>query len=58
MKRVQNNSLQAFTVYFSSETGAQEVIIKPGQSKVVPENYITEQVRNLVKRRLFKVTNA
>ena len=51
MKRVQNNSLQAFTVYFNSESGAQEVIIKPGQSKVVPENYITEQVRNLVKFR-------
>jgi len=58
MKLIKNDSLQAFSVYFMTEEGAKEKRLKPGQSIVVPENYITEQLRTLQRRRLFKITNA
>jgi hypothetical protein len=58
MKLVKNDSLQAFTVFFNTENGCLEKSLKPGESIVVPDNYITEQIENLFKRRIFKITNA
>ena len=57
MKVVKNDSLQAFSVYFMTERGAKERWMRPGESVVVPEHYITEQLKTLQRRRLFKITN-
>jgi len=58
MKLVKNTSLQAFTIYFSTENGCDERWLKPGEGVVVPDHYITEQVLNLAKKRILKVVNA
>jgi len=58
MKLIKNDSLQAFSVYFMTEKGTKERRIKPGESLVVPDTYITEQLRTLQRRKLFKITNA
>jgi len=58
MKLIQNTSLQTFPIYLRTEKGCKEVYLRPRQNIVVPDSYITEQITLLVKRRLFKVTNA
>ena len=58
MKTVKNNSLQAFTIFFRTEKGAKAKWIKPGESVVVPSNYITKQLKTLHRRRIFKISNA
>jgi hypothetical protein len=58
MKAVKNNSLQSFTIFFNTEKGCKEKWIKPGESIVVPDAYITEQIKTLHRRRLFKISNA
>lgn len=58
MKTVKNDSLQTFTVFFNTEKGCLERLMKPGESIVVPESYITEQVKILTQRKIFKISNA
>jgi hypothetical protein len=58
MKTVKNDSLQSFTIFFQTEKGCKEVWMKPGEAKVVPDKYITEQIRTLHRRRIFKISNA
>jgi hypothetical protein len=58
MKVVKNNSLQTFAIYFNTEKGCMEKYMQPGQSIVVPESYITEQIKTLHRRRIFKISNA
>lgn len=58
MKVVKNDSLQTLTVYFNTEKGCKSRFMKPGESLVVPENYITEQIKTLHRRRIFKISNA
>jgi len=58
MKVVKNNCLQSFSVYFNTEKGCKEVWMEPGKSLVVPDGYITEQIKTLHRRRMFKISNA
>ena len=58
MKVVKNNSLQSFTVFFQTEKGCTERWMQPGESIVVPDTYITEQLRTLHRRRIFNISNA
>jgi hypothetical protein len=58
MKLVKNDSSQAFTVFLQTEKGCKEVHFPPGHSIVVPDHYISEQVKTLFRRRVFKITNA
>ena len=58
MKVVKNDCMQTITVFFSTESGCKERDMRPGESIVVPENYITEQIRTLQRRRVFKISNA
>ena len=58
MKTVKNDSLQTFTVFFSTEKGCLEKNLQPGESIIVPETYITEQIKVLHRRKIFKITNA
>jgi|TARA_R110000796_G_scaffold252488_1_gene387093 hypothetical protein len=58
MKLIKNDSLQSFTVYFNTEKGCKEKWLEPGQSIAVPDSYVTEQIRTLHRRKLFKISNA
>ena len=58
MKVIKNDSLQSFAVYFQTEKGCKERYMQPGESIVVPESYITEQIKTLHRRRIFKISNA
>jgi hypothetical protein len=58
MKAVKNDSLQTFAVYFNTEKGCMEKYMKPGETLVVPESYITEQIYTLYRRKIFKISNA
>jgi hypothetical protein len=58
MKLVKNNSLQSFTVFFNTEKGGKERWMQPGETILVPDKYITEQIKTLHRRRIFKITNA
>lgn len=57
MKLIKNDSLQSFTVFFNTEKGCKEKWLRPGESIVVPDNYITEQIKTLHRRRIFKISN-
>jgi len=50
--------MQTIVVFFNTETGCLEKYMKPGETIVVPEAYITEQIKTLHKRRIFKISNA
>jgi len=58
MKLIKNDSLQSFTVYMLTENGVKEKWFKPGEFLVVPEAYISDQIKTLQRRRLFKILNA
>ena len=58
MKQIKNDSLQSISVFFNTEKGCKEKWLTPGESVVVPESYITEQIKTLHRRRIFKITNA
>lgn len=58
MKVVKNDSLQAITVFFNTDKGCKERWMQPGESIVVPESYITEQIKTLHRRRVFTISNA
>ena len=58
MKVVKNDCMQTITVFFQTETGCKERSMRPGETIVVPESYITEQIKTLHRRRIFKISNA
>ena len=58
MKLVKNDSLQSFSVFFNTEKGCKEKELHPGESIVVPDSYVTEQIRTLHRRKMFKISNA
>lgn len=58
MKVVKNDSLQAITVYFNTQKGCLERSLMPGEAIQVPETYITEQIKTLHRRKIFKISNA
>jgi len=58
MKLITNSSLQAFEIYLSTPKGAEPVWITPRQTVAVPAAYISEQIFNMVNRRMLSVKNA
>jgi hypothetical protein len=58
MKHIKNDSLQGFILYLSSPKGSNSYWLKPGQSIVVPDSALSEQVKTLHKRRLLKISAA
>lgn len=58
MKLVKNDSLQSFSIFFRTEKGSKEKWMQPGESIVVPSSYITEQLKTLHRRKIFKISNA
>ena len=57
MKTVKNDSLQSMTIYFNTEKGCQEHWLKPGETVAVPDSYISEQIRTLQRKKMFKISN-
>jgi len=57
MKKVKNDCLQSMTIYFSTEKGCQEHWLRPGESIVVPDSYISEQILTLHRNKMFKISN-
>jgi len=58
MKVITNQSLQAFEVYFNTPQGAKAVWLRPKQSMSVPGGYISDQLHNMINRRILSVRNA
>ena len=58
MLKIQNKSMQSFDIYFQTEIGAEAYWLQPGNSIVVPEGWITEQVKLMERRRILKITKA
>lgn len=58
MKKVTNESLQGLMVYFVTESGSKGFWFAPGQSLVVPENYVSDHVQKLQQRRMLAVEAA
>lgn len=56
-KELKNESLQGLELYFSTEKGISRVWLKPDNSVVVPDTYITDLVLNLARRRLIKINS-
>lgn len=57
MKRIKNDSLQAFFIYLNTDEGIKDRWLQPRESIVVPDEYITQQLKNLHNRRLIKIIN-
>lgn len=58
MKLIKNTSLQAFTIYLNGDKGCVEKWLPPGQGVVVPDHWLTEQVKTMASKRILKITNA
>lgn len=58
MKSITNTSIQSFEIYLDTRKGAEVYWLKPQETIVVPTNYLTEQIRTLIKRRILRVSNA
>jgi len=57
MKSVTNESLQVLSVYLVTPLGLKTYILQPKEVKVVPEDYISENILKLQKRRMVSVHN-
>ncbi len=58
MKYIKNESLQRLELYLTTENGTERVWIMPKEVLAVPANSLSEQVKNLSKRRMLKIRNA
>jgi len=58
MKVITNQSLQSWQIFFQTQKGVESYRLKPRKSVVVPESYISDQIKTMVRRRLLKITNA
>jgi len=58
MKAITNQSLQSWQIFFQTQKGVESYRLKPRKSVVVPESYISDQIKTMVRRRLLKITNA
>ncbi len=55
-KIIRNESLQALEVYLNTPQALKCFVFKAGEAKVVPAEYISEQIKKLVKRRMISVS--
>ena len=58
MKTIINQSMQAFEIYFTTEKGAETYWLTPDEYITIPTHYISDQIKNLVERRLIKIQEA
>ena len=59
MKTITNEGLQSKTLILNKSDGkTSQHWLKPGESIQVPPAWISEQIKNLVARRILKLTNS
>lgn len=56
MRSVKNTTLQGFNIPFNTNSGLVEVYLRPKSTIVVPDDYSSKIVDNLIKRRMVRVT--
>ena len=58
MKLLTNDSLQRLEVYFDTSKGSDRRWIMPKETIMIPETFISHQVRILSQRRMISIKNA
>lgn len=56
-KIIRNESLQTLEVYLNTPQTIKCVLFKAGEAKVIPADYISQQIKKLIKRRMISVSN-
>ena len=57
MKLIANDSLQGLEIYLNTPKGFKSIWLVPGETYVIPEGYITKQIKNLQHRKMVRVTD-
>ncbi len=57
MKTIRNDSIQGFELYLNTPKGKEIKFLKPKQTVIVPEGYISTQIKTLHKRRHLTIKN-
>jgi hypothetical protein len=58
MKLLTNDSLQRLEVYFDTSIGSDRRWIMPKETIMIPEAFISHQIRVLSQRRMISIKNA
>jgi len=58
MKLLTNDSLQRLEVYFDTAKGSDRRWIMPKETLMIPEAFISRQIRVLLERRMISIKNA
>ena len=58
MKVIKNDSCTGREITMKSPKGPNTIWIKPNEQVVVPDQAISNTIKNLAKRRILKITNA
>jgi len=56
VKNIQNLSMQALTIYFSTPEGPKDIFLRPKTRVSIPISWNSEILNTFVRRRLVKVT--
>lgn len=51
MKTIRNDSIQGFEIYLNTPKGKEIKFLKPSETVVVPDSYVSKQIETLRKRR-------
>lgn len=58
MKSIKNDSLQRLELYLTTDKGTKRIWLLPNDTVVVPNYYLSEQIKNLSQRRILTVKSA
>jgi len=58
MKSIKNEALQRLELYLLTEKGTKRIWLMPRDTIVVPNTYLSEQIKNLKQRRILTIKNA
>jgi len=58
MKSIKNEALQRLEIYLDTDRGPKRIWLLPQETIVVPNTYLSGQIKNLSGRRVLSVRNA
>ena len=58
MKSIKNEALQRLEIYLDTDRGSKRIWLLPQETIVVPNAYLSGQIKNLSERRVLSVRNA
>jgi len=58
MKSIKNDSMQRLELYLTTDKGTERVWLLPNDTLVVPNYYLSEQIKNLSQRRILTIKSA